>query len=474
MRLLPILRATLLVATLSTSASAVDTTTIFNEVMYHPANTGDAEWIELRNVMSINMDLSGWSISGGVNYTFPEGTVISAGGFLVIASNPSVLQASAGITGVLGPWTGALNNGGETIRLNDRAARVMDELAYNDKDSWPAGADGSGMSLTRRDGSLSGTEPEHWVASSQRGGTPGINNFALRLGPPVEVFGLAGPWLYHDSSPGLAAGWAANSYIVGVDGWLSGNGVLAFENAVLPAPVGTVLANPASHPARAYYFQKQFAFSGDPSAVQLSLRTLLDDGAAIYLNGNRVARVRMPSGIPGANTPASSEVTDAEFNDVLIPTNALVNGTNRLSVEVHEAGIPLGKASDSGGLTLSGLQLEEVGGVGLATNYARQAGATAFAKDLLGNGQYAPTHTIPNLNNGSYGNGSSWIGNTANSFCGISFGATPVSLARVAWGRDNTGTYSDRTVGAYTLEYTAVANPGINTTVTGDPATGWR
>ena len=59
MRLLPILRATLLVATLSTSVLAVDTTTIFNEVMYHPANAGDAEWIELRNVMSINMDLSG-------------------------------------------------------------------------------------------------------------------------------------------------------------------------------------------------------------------------------------------------------------------------------------------------------------------------------------------------------------------------------------------------------------------------------
>ena len=144
--------------------------------------------------------------------------------------------------------------------------------------------------------------------------------------------------------------------------------------------------------------------------MQLSLRTLLDDGAVIYLNGNRVARVRMPTGIPGGNTSASSEVTDAEFSDVLIPTDALVNGTNRLSVEVHEAGVPLGKASDSGGLTLNGLQLEEIGGVGFATNYARQAGATAFAKDLLGNGQYAPTHTIPNLNNGTYGNGSSWIG----------------------------------------------------------------
>ncbi len=457
--------AVLLCATLH----AADTTTVFNEVMYHPPGAADAEWVELHNKMSVNMDLSGWEISGGVNFTFPNGTVIAAGGYLVVASNPGAMP---GVT-ALGPWTGSLNNGGETIRLRDRTRRVMDELSYNDGSSWPLGADGGGFSLARRTGHLSGTQPAHWVASVSRGGTPGSGNFDSTLGASQAVFGLGDAWLYHGSSAGLAGGWAATAYSAGTGGWLSGNGALAFEEASLPASVGTVLPTPASHPTGTYYFQKQFTFSGVPSAVELKLRTLTDDGAVIYLNGTEVARQRVATGTVTAATRATNEVGNAAFEDIALPTSALVNGTNTLSVEVHQAGTLLVSATGTGGLTLSGLTLSEVGGAIFSTNYSRQPGAVAFAKDLLGNGQYEPTHTIPNLNNGTYGNPSSWIGNTPNSFCGVSFGATAVSVGRVAWGRDNTATFSDRTVGLYTLEYTAVANPNNATPQTGNPATGW-
>ena len=448
---------------------AADTTTVFNEVMYHSSSAADPEWVELHNKMSVNMDLSGWEISGGVNFTFPIGTVIAAGGYLVVASNPGALPGVA----ALGPWTGSLNNGGETIRLRDRTGRVMDELSYNDAGEWPLGADGGGFTIARRAGHLSGTQPEHWVASVSRGGTPGAGNFDSTLGSPQSVLGLGDAWLYQGSSAGLAAGWAATSYSPGTGGWLSGNGVLAFEDAALPAAVGTVLPTPASHPTGTYYFQKQFTFSGTPSQVQLSLRTLTDDGAVIYLNGTEVARQRMATGAVTAAIRAADEVGNAAFETILLPTTSLVNGTNTLSVEVHQAGTPLSVAAGTGGLTLSGMTLSEVGGVIFATNYSRQAGAVAFAKDLLGNGAYAPTHTIPNLNNGTYGNPSSWIGNSLNSFCGVSFGATAVSLGRVAWGRDNTASFSDRTGGLYTLEYTSVPSPSASTPQTGNAATGW-
>src|SRR6185436_20000709 len=42
-----------------------------------------------------------------------------------------------------------------------------------------------------------------------------------------------------------------------------------------------------------------------------------------------------------------------------------------------------------------------------------------------------------------------------------------------AFGRDNTGTFSDRTLGLYTLQYTRVASPGTTTTFTGNADTGW-
>jgi autotransporter-associated beta strand protein/T5SS/PEP-CTERM-associated repeat protein len=83
---------------------------------------------------------------------------------------------------------------------------------------------------------------------------------------------------------------------------------------------------------------------------------------------------------------------------------------------------------------------------------------TAFAKDEIGS---AP-HAIPNVNNGSFGNASSWIGGTANSFVGINLGASK-TLDRIAFGRDNTAEFGDRCLGRYTLQYTTVPAPD-NTT----------
>ena len=103
------------------------------------------------------------------------------------------------------------------------------------------------------------------------------------------------------------------------------------------------------------------------------------------------------------------------------------------------------------------LVLNTVGGGPFPVNLS--LAGTAFAKDVIGGG-LPPTHTIANVNNGTYGNGSSWIGDSLNSFVGISYGAVPISIGSVAWGRDNTGVgYADRTAGVYTLEYTTDPNP---------------
>jgi hypothetical protein len=95
-------------------------------------------------------------------------------------------------------------------------------------------------------------------------------------------------------------------------------------------------------------------------------------------------------------------------------------------------------------------------------NQPNGAVPTAFAFDLLGNGAFAPTHTIPHLNDGVYGNSNSWIGNSEGTFAGISFDNT-VQIGKVAWGRDNTGHFFDRNLGTYTLQYTTVANPNAAT-----------
>lgn len=109
------------------------------------------------------------------------------------------------------------------------------------------------------------------------------------------------------------------------------------------------------------------------------------------------------------------------------------------------------------------LTLIEIGGPPLAGNLSTAGGSTAFGKDEIGGGSI-PVHKIPNIRDGVYGNGNSWIGDSLNSFIGINLGATPLRIGSVAWGRDNTATFGDRSVGTYTLEYTTEPNPTAATT----------
>src|SRR6267143_695704 len=84
-----------------------DSTVVFNEIMYHPSsNETQMEWVELYNQMAVDMDLSGWFLTNGMSFVFPEGTIIQGGGHLVVASSPATLTAVTGATNVVGPFSG--------------------------------------------------------------------------------------------------------------------------------------------------------------------------------------------------------------------------------------------------------------------------------------------------------------------------------------------------------------------------------
>ena len=115
-----------------------DAVVVFNEVMYHPPNTEtNLEWFELHNQLAVDVDISEWAITGGVQYTFPNGTVIKGRGYAVVAVSPSSLAAATGLTGIYGPYTNRLGNNGDVIRLRNNSGRLMDELAYGVDDDWP-------------------------------------------------------------------------------------------------------------------------------------------------------------------------------------------------------------------------------------------------------------------------------------------------------------------------------------------------
>jgi hypothetical protein len=86
-------------------------------------------------------------------------------------------------------------------------------------------------------------------------------------------------------------------------------------------------------------------------------------------------------------------------------------------------------------------------------------GSISFSKDAL------EGNSSEKMNDGSYGNDSSWVSESKESFVGVAF-TEGKTIASIAFGRDNGGEsaeFQDCTRGIYTLQYTRVANPDENT-----------
>ncbi len=126
---------------------AVIADVVINEVFYAPDQIcAPSEFIELHNPGASTVDLSGWRLARGVRYEIPEGTTISADGYLVIAQDPAVLSGLASDQ-ALGPWQGKLSNEGEQIVLEDEFGQTWDQLDYKRAFPWPVAAGGEGDSM---------------------------------------------------------------------------------------------------------------------------------------------------------------------------------------------------------------------------------------------------------------------------------------------------------------------------------------
>ena len=176
---------------------------VFSEIMYHPPARGDGknlEFVEVYNARSVFEDLTGWRLSGAIDYRFPDGFQLQAGEFVVIAANPADLQAVYGITHVLGPFTNSLPNEGGTLRLRNGADALRLEVNYSDNPPWPVAADGAGHSLVLVRPSYGEDDPRAWAASELIGGSPGDVD-AFRPTPLRDV--VINEYLAHTDLPQL-------------------------------------------------------------------------------------------------------------------------------------------------------------------------------------------------------------------------------------------------------------------------------
>jgi hypothetical protein len=168
---------------------------VINELHYNPPTSqGDDnfyEFLELVNTGAADVDLGGWVLSG-VAHTFAPGTVVPAGGYLVLAKDAATIQTAYGLTGVVQWGSGNLDNGGELVRLQDASFAVVDEVLYDDTVAWDGPlADGGGSSLELKNPALNNNTVTSWGASTTALGTPGARNSIYENDAFPSVSGLA-------------------------------------------------------------------------------------------------------------------------------------------------------------------------------------------------------------------------------------------------------------------------------------------
>ena len=149
------------------------------EIMYNPVGGSLCEYVELQNAGTTPVDLSGFSFDG-VDFRFPEGSVMGAGERWVLGANTDTNAFKLRYPGVAvrGWFGGNLRNDGERLALLDRNQQIVVSVDYQDRNGWPTAADGAGSSLEIVEVLGDPDDPANWRAS-RLGGTPG-------QAPPVQ------------------------------------------------------------------------------------------------------------------------------------------------------------------------------------------------------------------------------------------------------------------------------------------------
>jgi hypothetical protein len=150
------------------------------EIMYNPPATelfsgNQLEFIELKNVGSTELDLSGVQFTDGVQFNFPIGTRLDPGAFVVLAGDSNAFVQTYPAVPIHGVYSGRLSNSGERLTLSHAVGTPIFSVRYYDTEPWPISPDGAGFSLVPVNPNLNVApdDPVNWRASSAPGGSPG-------------------------------------------------------------------------------------------------------------------------------------------------------------------------------------------------------------------------------------------------------------------------------------------------------------
>lgn len=298
---------------------------VINEILYDPQDpTSRLEFIELFNAGVDAADLGGWYFSNGVTYTFPQGTSLSAGGYLVVAEDPAALRQTFGVA-CHGPFTGRLSNEGESLTLRDASGNRIDAVDYKMGFPWPTDTEGRSIELIHPglDNSLGGS----WRAC-------GYRVAETTEGPErVILAAQSSQWQYRKGFAEPAADWMQPDFPV-ERGWTGPAATPIGYDTEGIYPVQTSLPEMQSHHSTLYLrcpFQID-RLQDVPGT--LILRLFADDGCIVWINGAEVGRFYITSGPQPYDALTHAHEAAWERFELRDPSTYLRVGTNWVAVQV--------------------------------------------------------------------------------------------------------------------------------------------
>ena len=154
---------------------------VISEILMQPTSGSAGEFLELMNISNETIDLTNVKFDAGISYTFPTGTLLSAGQKIVIYGSVSGTSAAAN------QFSGRLDNTGERVTLRDASNAEIKNFIYQTSSPWPGGTE-AGRSIVLMNPIAN---PPHGDASSWRpsvaiGGTPGTSDSIPFSGNPLD------------------------------------------------------------------------------------------------------------------------------------------------------------------------------------------------------------------------------------------------------------------------------------------------
>jgi len=149
------------------------------------------------------------------------------------------------------------------------------------------------------------------------------------------IIAAGAPWKYFDKGTDQGATWRDQDF--NDSSWSNGIAQLGYGTGDEKTIVS--FGSNANNKYVTTYFRKQFVVDNAPCIENATLKLVMDDGAAVYLNGTNILNYQLATNAAFNTLATSVQATNVEDTWFSYPVNPalLINGTNTLAVEIHQA-----------------------------------------------------------------------------------------------------------------------------------------